>query len=1202
MSSFVHIHVHTQYSILDGASNIEKLIAKAKNDGMPALAITDHGNMFGAKIFHKTALKAGIKPILGCEVYVAKNDLSEKKARDDRSGNHLILLAKNKTGYHNLIKLVSKAWVDGFYYHPRIDKNILREYHEGIIASTACIGGEIPQAILNHGIDAARPLIQEFKEIFGDDFYLELQRHKSGDPETDSDVYERQVIVNTALLELAKDYNVKCIASNDCHFINAEDAEAHDRLICLMTGKDLDDPERLRYTKQEYLKTTAEMSELYADHPEVIENTLEIAEKVEVYELDRSPVMPEFPIPEDFGTLENYQEKITPAMLHEELGEAYDRLGGGENFLKVLKIKLEADYLRKLVFIGAEKRYGNPLPEDVKERIDFELNTIKRMGFPGYFLIVQDFLNAAREMGVWVGPGRGSAAGSVVAYSINITDIDPLKYNLLFERFLNPDRISMPDIDIDFDEDGREEVLKWVVDKYGKDRVAHIITFGKMAAKMAIRDIARVQKLSLPEADRLAKMVPERPGMNLEKAYKEVKELRNERNSENPLIAETLKYAETLEGSVRQTGLHACGIIISKDTLTEYIPVCTSKDSELLVTQYDGKHIEDVGMLKMDFLGLKTLSILKDAVENIWNSKKIKVDISSIPLEDEKTYQLYSNGETTGLFQFESAGMKKYLRELKPNRFEDLIAMNALYRPGPMEYIPNFIARKHGREPIIYDLAEMEGVLKETYGVTVYQEQVMLLSRKLAGFSRGDADKLRKAMGKKIDEVMAQMKTKFVEGCKKNNFDEEKVEKIWNDWAAFAKYAFNKSHSTCYSYVSYQTAYLKAHYPAEFMAAVLSRNLTDIKKITIFMDECKRMGITVLGPDVNESRIRFNVNKQGNIRFGLGAIKGVGEAAAQNIIDEREKNGSFSDIYDFVQRINLQAVNKKSLENLALAGALDNLGGIKRHQYLGTENNEESNFIETLIRFGNKMQAEKNTLQINLFGDTNDATIVRPNPPDVPEWSDMQRLSYEKELTGIYLSAHPLDNFRLEMNNFCNCTLTDLKNPDKLKGKKVMVGGIVSATRTALTKTGNPFGSIDLEDYTESHRFMFFGKDYVEYNKYFQNGLFLFIKGQFRNRSYGNTDELEFKIEQIELLPELRKRIKSIQFKIALEDIQKDLIDRIYIMSQNNKGKATLQFQIYDKAERIRLNLFSRKIMIDVNNKVLNELEQWEDVEYSVSI
>ncbi len=1196
MKDFVHLHVHTQYSILDGASNIPKLIKKAKNDGMKALAITDHGNMFGAKVFHNQARKEGLKPILGCEVYVASSSRLSKKNKEDRGGYHLILLAKNKTGYKNLIRIISLAWTEGFYYKPRIDKELLRKYHEGIIASSACLGGEVPKAAYNFGIDKAREVVKEFVDIFGDDFYLELQRHKSGNPEKDKDVYEKQVVVNKILLELGRELSVKCIATNDVHFINAEDSEAHDRLICLSTGKDFDDPKRMRYTTQEFLKTRDEMSALFADIPEVLENTVNLAEKIEDYDLNRNAIMPEFEIPEDFGTLAQYKEKFSETDLIEEFGqEAYSN---HDSFEKVLRIKLESDYLKERTYDGAIKRWGS-LSDEIKERLDFELGVIKRMGFPGYFLIVEDLIDAAREMDVAVGPGRGSAAGSAVAYAIRITEIDPIKYNLLFERFLNPERISMPDIDIDFDDDGRDEVLKWVVEKYGKDKVAHIITFGTMATRMAIKDVARVQKLSLSEANRLAKLIPERPGVTFEDAYKEVEQLRKERESKDKLIAETLKYAETLEGSVRQTGLHACGVIIGRDNLIEHIPVCINKESDFLVTQYDGKHIEDVGMLKMDFLGLKTLSIIKDAIENIKLSRGIDVDVSQVPLDDEKTYELYSNGETTGLFQFESDGMKKHLKELKPNRFEDLIAMNALYRPGPMEYIPSFIKRKHGKEKIEYTFPEMEEYLKDTYGITVYQEQVMLLSQKMAGFTKGQADSLRKAMGKKNKEMMDKNKSLFIEGCVKNHFDVKKVNKIWDDWEAFAKYAFNKSHSTCYSYISFQTAYLKAHYPAEFMAAVLSRNITDIKKITIFMDECKRMGIRVLGPDVNESYNKFIVNKNGDIRFGLAAIKGMGESAAENIISEREKNGTYKSIFDFVSRVNLQSVNKRNIEALAYSGGFDCFSEISRHQFF-LPNGNDTSFVETLIRFGGNMQTDKNTTQQSLFADMPDLQIKEPSIPNGPEWSTLAKLSKEKELIGIYLSSHPLDEYKYQIKNFCTNNLSDLNSLEDLRGRNVVVSGIITDVFEGTTKNGKIYGSMTLGDYSDTYKLFLFGKDYLKFKSYFTLGYSVLIMGVVQERSYSSSQELEFRVKEIEMLSTSFENTKKLLIKLPLNNITDSLIDNLIEISNKNKGKSELQFVIFDDEDKYSINMFSRKFQINITAELLNYLENEQKLETKV--
>ena len=1161
MGNFTHLHVHTQYSILDGATDISGLISKAAENEMKAVAITDHGNMFGVKDFYNKAKSQGIKPIIGCEMYLADGSRFDKSDKKDRSGYHLILLAKNKTGYHNLIKLVSYAWTEGFYYTSRIDKELLHKYKEGLIVCSACIGGEIPKAAIRQGQEAAEKLVLEYKEAFGEDFYLEMQRHPSGDVDKDEDVYENEQKANAVLLELARKHDIKVIATNDVHFINAEDAEAHDRLICLNTGKEVDDPNRMQYTWQEYFKTPEEMSELFSDIPEAIENTNEIADKIENYELDREPLMPYFPLPEGFES--------------------------------------EDDYLRHLTYEGARERYGE-ITDEISERLDFELEVIKGMGFPGYFLIVQDFINAAREIDVSVGPGRGSAAGSAVAYCIKITDIDPIKYNLLFERFLNPDRISMPDIDIDFDEDGRDKILNWVVQKYGQDRVAHIITFGTMKAKLAIRDIARVQKLPLAKADQLAKMIPDNPKITFEKAYAEVPELKKERDSGEEIVKQTLKYAETLEGSVRQVGLHACGIIIGKDDLLEHIPVCTSKDTDLYVTQYDGDHVESVGMLKMDFLGLKTLSIIKDAIANVKVSKGVEIDIESIPLDDELTFELYSKGETTAIFQFESPGMKKNLRQLKPNRFEDLIAMNALYRPGPMEYIPSFIERKHGREEINYDLPEMKEYLEETYGITVYQEQVMLLSQKLAGFSKGQADSLRKAIGKKKEKLMAQLKEKFFEGCKKNGYTEEIITKIWNDWEAFAQYAFNKSHSTCYAYVSYQTGYLKAHYPAEFMAAVLSRNTTNIDKVTQFMDECRRMGILVLGPDVNESRLKFNVNKDGNIRFGLSAIKGVGGSAAEKIVMEREKNGHFKNAFDFVERVNLQAVNKKSIESLATAGAFDNLGNHARAQFF-VENGKEMSFIESLIRYGSKFQADKKNQQQSLFGGATAVEIAKPPMPEAEEWPNIEKLKKEKELVGIYLSAHPLDDHKVELENFTDTTLKDLNSDfDRFKDRDITVAGIVTAAKHAVSKNNKPYGRLTIQDYTDSYEFFLFGKDYQEFRKFFNEDIALLIKVKVQKR-FKNADNYVANIKQIHLLSEVREELaKSINLKVPLADVDEEFIESLKQFS-NQQGQALLRLDIIDASENVSVQMFSRRKRVDLSDELFNYLNRKSTVQFTLS-
>ncbi len=1160
MSNFTHLHVHTQYSILDGASSIPGLIEKAKKHGMTALAITEHGNMFGVKLFHDKATKAGIKPIIGCEAYVAKRTRFDRDKVLDKERHHQIILAKNKIGYHNLVKLISKAWMEGTYYKPRIDQDLLFEYHEGLIVSSACLAGKIPRLIREGKIDEAVKTINEFKSVFGDDFYLELMRHKTGNPEIDKDTFAKQTLVNTELIRLGKELGVKCIATNDVHFVNKEDAEAHDMLICLNTGKDLDDPTRMKYSGQEFLKTPTEMAELFSDVPEALANTMEIADKIEEYELNTAPIMPDFPLPDGFDS--------------------------------------ENDYLHHLTYEGAKERYSE-LTDEIKERIDFELNTIKKMGFPGYFLITWDFLKAAREMGVVVGPGRGSAAGSVAAYCLQITNIDPLKYNLLFERFLNPDRISMPDIDIDFDEDGRQRILDWVVEKYGKKRVAAIITFGTMAAKMAIRDVARVQKLPLHDADRIAKLVPDRPGTTLAKAYAEVPELRHERDKGSDLVRNTLKFAETLEGSVRHTGVHACGIIIGKDDLENYLPISTAKDSNLFVTQYDGKHVESVGMLKMDFLGLKTLSIIKDAVDNVKLSKGIDIDIDNIPLDDTKTFELFSHGETTAIFQFESDGMKKHLKGLKPNRFGDLIAMNALYRPGPMEYIPAFIKRKHGHEKIVYDLPEMEEHLKETYGITVYQEQVMLLSQTLANFTKGQADSLRKAMGKKIKAMMDELKGLFVKGAQENGHDLKVIEKIWKDWEAFAQYAFNKSHSTCYAYLSYQTAYLKAHHPAEFMAAVLSRNLSNIDKVSIFMDECKRMGFDVLGPDVNESFARFTVNKQGALRFGMAAIKGVGEAAVDQIIEVR-KEGDFKDIFDFVERVNLRTVNKRNIEGLAVSGGFDNLGDIRRSQYFASANGGAL-FIEELIKYGNRVQNDVATPQASLFGGD---TAIEKKKPDIPiadEWDKIDRLNREKELIGVYLSAHPLDDYKLEIDNWCNSTLSQFSDLTALKGRDLKVAGIVTKVEHRTTKNGKPFGSIMLEDYSDSYRLVMFGKQYLDFKKYFTEGYYIGMRGKVQHRFNKEENELEFSISQIEMLSDIKeKAFNSLAIKIPVENLTDDLIGEVQSLAEEHKGNVMLKFLIYEPSTKVWVQMFSRTHRIQITNELIQHLENKTELDFKI--
>ena len=1159
---FTHLHVHTQFSVLDGLSDIDEMVGKAKKDGMDAVAITDHGYMYGVKKFHDAALRAEIKPIIGCEVYVARRGMLKKESKIDGSGWHLVLLAKNLQGYHNLIKMVSIAAIDGFYYKPRVDKALLKKYSEGLIAMSACLGGEIPQKIINDGEEKAEEALIEYKDIFGEDFYLELQRHPTGDPEIDKNVFDDQVYVNKALLKFAEKYDIKVVATNDSHFVNASDAGAHDRLICIGTAKDLDDPVRMRYTKQEWFKTRAEMQELFSDLPHALENTKEIADKVEVYGLNNDPIMPEFVIPDQFNNAD--------------------------------------DYLRHITYLGAEKRYSD-VNDDIRSRIDFELETIKKMGFPDYFLIVWDFLVAAREMGVIVGPGRGSAAGSVVSYSLRITDIDPLKYNLLFERFLNPDRISMPDIDIDFDDDGRERILEWVRDKYGKNRVAHLITFGTMAAKMAIRDVARVQRLHLSEADRLAKMVPDSPGITLNKAMKENPELKKELDEGKPEVSSVLKNAITLEGSVRNTGTHACGIIISKDDLNNYIPVTSVKDSVLTyATQIDGKYIESVGLLKMDFLGLKTLSIIKDTVENIRKSKGDIIDIDKIPFDDELTYNLFSKGDTIALFQFESDGMRKHLKDLKPTRFEDLIAMVALYRPGPMAYIPNFIDRKHGKEKIEYDFPEMKEELEETYGITVYQEQVMLLSRKLAGFTRGQSDSLRKAMGKKKIAEMEKLKVKFIEGCEKNNLEVSKVEKVWKDWEAFASYAFNKSHATCYAYLAYQTAYLKAHYPAEFMAANLGRNLSDIKKITHLIAETKRMGISVLRPDVNESSASFTVTKSGIIRFGLAAIKGVGEAAVDQVIAEREKNNFFTSIFNFVKRVSLKSVNKRSIEALAKAGAFDAFEDTHRAQYFFSEGENSGNYIEKVIKYGSKYQEQQNSSQVSLFGDTEMFEVRDPDMPECEKWSLPVQLQFEKEVTGFYISGHPLDDYLQTMDRFSKVKIDELRNNiDKYKDQQITFAGMITESSQKISKNGDPFGTFTIEDFSGNINLVLFSEMYLKKKHMLEPGNNIFITARIEERRY-QQGSLQIKILDIFLLSEtMAKLAKAILLNISVTEINDKISSEILELTNANPGDTPLQVRLTDPDNNV--NILLKSVSTKVNPRLfVKELLEKSEINYSI--
>ena len=1235
MEDFIHLHVHTYYSILDGQSPVEKLVDKAVANGMRGMAITDHGNMFGVKeLFNycnkingklKDQGKEPFKPIFGCEMYVARRTKADRvKEKGDAGGYHLIVLAKNYHGYKNLIKLVSRAWVDGFYSKPRTDRADLEKYHEDLIVCSACIAGEVPAKILKGDIPGAREAIEWHKRVFGDDYYLELQRHEVKDPNqrANRETFPLQQRANKEILKLAKEYGIKVVCTNDCHFVDQENAEAHDHLLCLSTGKELNDPTRMLYSKQEWFKTREEMNEIFSDVPEALSNTLEILDKVETYSIDHSPIMPFFPIPAEFGTEEDTRKRISPEelfrefttdengkeiMSHEDAEKKIKKLGGID---KLYRIKFEADYLAKLAYDGAKRLYGEPLSDEVHERVKFELHIMKTMGFPGYFLIVQDFINSAQdELGVMVGPGRGSAAGSVVAYCLGITKIDPIKYDLLFERFLNPDRISLPDIDTDFDDDGRGKVLEWVEDKYGHDKVAHIITYGTMATKNSIKDVARVEKLPLDISNRLCKAIPDKlpdgMKMNLTNAIKCVPELREAEASANPQMANTIKYAKMLEGTVRGTGIHACGTIICRDTISDWVPVSTAEDKsdpghKLLATQYDGHVIEETGLIKMDFLGLSTLSIMKETVENIrLTHDGFTLNLDTIPIDDELTYKLYQEGRTIGTFQFESAGMQKYLRELRPTVFEDLIAMNALYRPGPMDYIPSFIARKNGKEPITYDIPCMEKYLKDTYGITVYQEQVMLLSRQLADFTRGESDALRKAMGKKKKAIVDAMKPKFIEGGKKNGHDPKVLEKIWGDWEKFASYAFNKSHATCYSWVAYQTAYLKAHYPAEFMAGNMSRCLNDITKITKLMSECQAMGIPCLGPDVNESEQKFSANKKGEVRFGLSAIKGMGEAAATNIIAERHKNGQYKDIFDFVQRVNLSAVNRKAMESLALSGGFDSFG-IRREQYFA-QNAKGDTFVETLLRYGQVYQSEQSSMQNSLFGDMGGVEIQMPPVPECEQWSTMELLKRERELVGIYLSAHPLDDYAVVLKHMCNLNCTQIGREMDKKAfasiEELTFGGIVTSVSQRWTKTNKPFGIVTIEDFEGQGELALFGEEWTKWQSMLQEEYHVYITAQCVQRFRNNPDAYDMVIKKIEFLSDVKE--KSIEkFTVYMEatmfnDAQ---LTDLETTLKGSDGKVPLYINIHDAKNNTNIQLYSRNITVDVNKKLLTSLDEMAEL------
>ncbi|MDR0895006.1 MAG: DNA polymerase III subunit alpha [Prevotellaceae bacterium] len=1228
MQDFVHLHVHSHYSLLDGQASVTALVDKAMKDGMKGIAITDHGNMFGIKEFvnyvkkKNSGLPEGavpFKPIVGCEMYVARRGMETRGEKVDQGGWHLIVLAKNLKGYHNLVKLVSRSWTKGQYMRPRTDKSELEQYHEGLIVCSACLGGEIPRKIAAGQTEEAEEAVRWFKNLFGDDFYLELQRHKATVDRANYDTYPLQVEVNAKLLEFAAKYDIKVVCSNDVHFLDEEYAEAHDRLICLSTGKDLDDPKRMLYTKQEWLKTTAEMNALFADVPQALEGTMEVLNKVEFYSIDHAPIMPTFDIPEAFGTEDGYRQKYSEQDLFDEFTrdennnvimsqeEAEKKIKSLGGYDKLYRIKLEGDYLAKLAFEGAEKVYPTPLSDEVRERLNFELHIMKTMGFPGYFLIVQDFINVGRtQLGVSVGPGRGSAAGSAVAYCLGITRIDPIKYDLLFERFLNPDRISLPDIDVDFDDDGRNDVLRWVTEKYGQEKVAHIITYGTMAAKMAIKDVARVQKLPLPESDKLTKLVPDRipdKKVTLQNAIESVPELQLAERSTNPLVHDTIMYAKMLEGNVRGTGVHACGTIICRDDITDWVPVSTAEDKEtgekLLVTQYEGSVIEETGLIKMDFLGLKTLSIIKEAVENVRLYKGVTLDIDNIDISDPKTYKLYCDGRTIGTFQFESAGMQKYLRELQPSTFEDLIAMNALYRPGPMKYIPDFINCKHGRKEIVYPIPVMEKYLKDTYGITIYQEQVMLLSRLLAGFTRGESDVLRKAMGKKQKDKLDHLKPKFIAGGKERGHDPKVLEKIWSDWEEFAKYAFNKSHATCYSWVAYQTAFLKANYPSEYMAAVLSRNLSNITEITKFMDECKAMGIKVLGPDVNESNLKFTVTAGGNIRFGLAAVKNVGEGAVMSIVEERQKNGPYKNIFDFVQRVNLAACSKKSLESLAMAGGFDSFTELKREQFFAPTAKGEP-FLETLIRYGNRYQADMQVATNSLFGGDNMVDIATPDIPSSLGWSDLERLNRERELIGIYLSAHPLDEYAVVLENVCNTRMAELEDKEALEGRNITMGGMVTAVRSGMGKTGKPYGIVKIEDYSGSAEIPFFGQDWPKYQNYLAQGFFVYITATCQPRQWG--EGLELRVSDIQLLPDVKdKLINKLTIVMPLAAIESPLIAELSALTKQHTGNVELYFKITDNDANMTLNLVARPIKLSVDRELISFLKEQPEVEFLIN-
>ncbi len=1227
---FTHLHNHSQFSVLQSTTEIDDLVKRAGKFGCPAVALTDHGNLYAAFQFWNSInkynkdvkgfnekvekgeaegpLKVNIKCIIGSELNVTNNRLDKNS---QNNGFNQVFLAKNQTGYQNLIKLCSIGFIEGYYYVPRVDKESILKYKEGLIATTGGLNGEIPNLILNIGEEQAEQAFAWWKEQFGDDFYVELNRHN----------LEDENHVNQVLLRFAKKYDVKYFAANNNYYLDKENAKAHDVLLCVKDGELQETPIgkgrgfRFGFPNDEfYFKSPQEMLQSFQDLPEALECTNEIVDKIQPFSLGRDVLLPEFKLP--LGFIESKKEEIEASFVRicgYKKGEWEKKNLSEEQTEKekavALKVAQQHIYLVDLTYKGAAKRYPD-MPESTKERIDFELATIEKMGYPGYFLIVQDFTTYARDNGVSVGPGRGSAAGSAIAYCLGITNVDPIKYDLLFERFLNPDRVSMPDIDIDFDDEGREKVIKYVIEKYGEQQVAQIITYGTMGGKSALRDTARVLNLPLPEADRLAKSFPDSPDAELKKLFTptgiadKLKEKLKERSEliqkaeefvkmaqAEDLQAQTIKQATQLEGSVRNTGIHACGIIITPDELTKFVPVQKAKDADFLVTQFDNSVAESAGLLKMDFLGLRTLTIIKDAIKLIKKTRNIDIDIDAIPLDDPITFQLFQKGQTKGIFQFESPGMQKYLRELKPDKFEELIAMNALYRPGPLAYIPNFIKRKHGQEPITYDLADMEEYLKDTYGITVYQEQVMLLSQKLAGFSKGDADVLRKAMGKKQKDVLDKMKSQFMKGCEERGHDLKVCDKVWTDWEAFASYAFNKSHSTCYAYIAYQTAYLKANYTSEFIAANLTHQMSTTDQVAFYLDECKELNIPVLGPDINESEYKFSVNQHGHIRVGMGAIKGVGENAVLAMIEEREKNGPYKSIFDVTKRISLRTVNKKVLENLAYVGGFDQFKETHRGQYFHIEQGNSLNTIEQAIKYGASFQDGQNSSQVSLFGEGSEVDLPEPKLPKCEPWHNLEKLKKEKDFLGIYISGHPLDDYKFDIENFCNIKISDLKELEKLKGKELRFGGMVTLFNHRVAKNGNPFGSIKIEDYESDIELMLFGNDYLSFRNFMIEGLFVYIKGKVDKKRY--NDELEFKITQIQLLSEVRsKNCNNINLSIALENLTEKLIDDLLDLINKNQGTSNVKITVFDRVENTSLELPSKRLKINPTNELFKGLKE----------